>query len=76
MLVELRCPECFMWMQECCTRGELEELDKRHAAWREELVEEYERSVIESMEALAICLCAAFERDLVDADDFAVKRAA
>ena len=26
MLVELRCPECFMWMQECCTRAELAEL--------------------------------------------------
>jgi hypothetical protein len=76
MLVDLRCPECFMWMQECCSRGELAELDKRQAGWRELLVEAYERSVAESMEALAICLAAALELDLVDADDFAPRRAA
>jgi hypothetical protein len=76
MLVDLRCPECFMWMQECCTRAELAELDKRQAAWRELLVEAYERSVTESMEALAVCLRAALALDLVDADDFAPRRAA
>jgi hypothetical protein len=76
MLVDLRCPECFAWMQECCSRGELAELDKRQAAWRELLVEAYERSVTESMEALAVCLCAALELDLVGADDFAPRRAA
>ena len=76
MLVELRCPECFMWMQECCTRAELAELDKRQAAWRELLVEAYERSVTESMEALAVCLGAALALDLVDADDFAPRKAA
>ena len=48
MMVDLRCPECFMWMQECCTRGELAELDKRQAAWRELIVDAYERSVTES----------------------------
>jgi hypothetical protein len=76
MLVDLRCPECFMWMQECCTRGELAELDKTHAAWRQALVDAYERSVVESMEALAYCLGAALELDLVGADDFAPRRAA
>jgi hypothetical protein len=75
MLVDLRCPECFTWMQECCTRGELVELDKQQAEWREAIVAEYERSVTESMEALAVCLGAAFERDLVGADDFAPRRA-
>jgi hypothetical protein len=76
MIVEMRCPECFIWMQESCSRGELAELDKLQAASREQLVEAYERSVAESMEALAECLGAAFELDLVDADDFALRRAA
>ena len=76
MLVDLRCPECFTWMQECCTRGELADLDKRQAVCRELLVDAYERSVIESMEALAACLGAALELDLVGADDFAPRRAA
>ena len=76
MLVDLRCPECFMWMQECCSRGELAELDKRQAASRELLVDAYERSVAESMEALAVCFGAALELDLVGADDFAPRRAA
>ena len=53
MMVDLRCPECFTWMQECCSRAELAELDKAQAAWRALLVDAYERSVTESMEALA-----------------------
>jgi hypothetical protein len=76
MLVDLRCPECFMWMQECCSRVDLAELDKRQAASRELLVDAYERSVAESMEALAVCLGQALELDLVGADDFAPRRAA
>ena len=76
MMVDLRCPECFMWMQECCTRVELAELDKRQAATRELLVDAYERSVVESMEALAFCLGTALELDLLGADDFAPRRAA
>jgi hypothetical protein len=76
MTVELRCPECFMWMQECCSRRELAELDRRQAAWRELLVDAYERTVAESMEALAVCLGAALALDLVGADDFAPRRAA
>ena len=75
MVVDLRCPECFMWMQECCSRVDLAELDKRQAAWRELLVDAYERSVLESMEALAVCFGQALERDLVGADDFAPRRA-
>jgi hypothetical protein len=76
MLVDLRSPECFMWMQECCTRVELAEMDKRQAASRELLVDAYERSVAESMEALAVCFGQALELDLVGADDFAPRRAA
>ncbi len=70
MLVDLRCPECHAWMQECCTRGELADLDKLQAASRELLVDTYERLVAESMEALADCFAAALARDLVGADDF------
>jgi hypothetical protein len=76
MVVELRCPECQIWLQACCSRLELAELDKRQAATRELMVDAYERSVAESMEALADCLAAALELDLVDADDFAPRRAA
>ena len=76
MVVDLRCPECFTWMQECCTRAELAALDGQQAAWRELLVDAYERSVTESMEALALCLGAALELDLLGADDFAPRRAA
>ena len=43
---------------------------------RELMVDAYERSVAESMEALADCLAAALELDLVGADDFAPRRAA
>jgi len=76
MIVDLRCPECFTWMQECCSRGELAELDKCQAAWRELLLAAYERSVTESMEALAACLGTALALDLVGADDFAPRRRA
>ena len=76
MMVDLRCPECFTWMQECCTRAELEVLDKAQAAWRAQLVDAYERSVVESMEALASCLGIALELDLLGADDFAPRRVA
>ena len=70
MVVELRCPECHAWLQACCSRVELAELDKRQAATRELIVDAYERSVAESMEALVDCLTAALARDLVTADDF------
>ena len=76
MLVDLRCPECFMWMQECCTRAELAELDRRQAACRALIVDAYDRTVTESMKALADCLAAALQLDLVGADDFAPRKAA
>lgn len=74
MVVDLRCPECFVWMQETCSRADLTELDRREAATRAQLVDAYERSVAESMEALAVCLRAALELDLVGPDDFAPRR--
>ena len=76
MIVDLRCPECFTWLQECCSALDLSELDKRQAASREVLVDAYERSVTESMEALADCLRMALALDLVGADDFAPRRTA
>ena len=71
LLVELRCPECYVVMQACHTPQEMEELDRRQTASREQIVAAYERSVAESMEALARSLTAALERDLVGPDDFA-----
>jgi hypothetical protein len=47
------------------------ELDRRQSEWREQIVAAYERSVTESMEALATCLVAALDQDLIGADDFA-----
>jgi hypothetical protein len=70
LTVELRCPECYAWMRECCTRDELAQLDRLQSSARELLVGAYERSVAESMEALADCFGAALARDLVTADDF------
>jgi hypothetical protein len=71
MVVELRCPECFAWMEAACTRGDVTELDRRQAALRERLVHAYERSVTESMEALGECLGTALALDLIGPDDFA-----
>ena len=47
------------------------ELDRCQAAWRQEIVAAYERSVAECMEALVACLGPALALDLVGADDFA-----
>jgi hypothetical protein len=47
------------------------ELDRCQTEWREEIVAAYERSVSESMEALAAILGPALALDLVGADDFA-----
>jgi hypothetical protein len=49
----------------------MEDLDRSQAEWREEIVTAYEKSVSESMEALAAILGPALEQDLVSADDFA-----
>jgi threonine synthase len=71
LLVELRCPECFTVTQTCHTQEEMEELDRRQSASREQLVAAYERAVTENMEAMAGSLREALARDLVGADDFA-----
>ena len=73
--VDLRCPECFAWVQDTLSPTELRALDARQAALRRELVHAYERCVAESMEALAVCLGMALELDLVGADDFAPRQA-
>jgi len=70
-LVELRCPDCGAWMQDVLSVAELRALDARQAALRSELLQTYERTVAEAMEALAVCLGRALELDLVGADDFA-----
>ena len=69
--VSLRCSDCMTWLEVPFTRAEMEELDRCQAEWREEIVAAYERSVSESMEALAEILGPALEQDLVGADDFA-----
>ena len=69
--VELRCPDCMMILQSPLTREEMQELDRSEAACRDEIVAAYERSVSESMKALASVLGPALELDLVSADDFA-----
>jgi hypothetical protein len=74
VLIDLRCPECFAWMQGLCTPAEIEELDRLQAGWREQIVAAYERSVAESMEALAALLAQALALDLVGPDDFAPRR--
>jgi hypothetical protein len=69
--VELRCSDCMTVLQLPLTREEMQELDRSEAACREEIVAAYERSVSESMEALAAVLGPALALDLVGADDFA-----
>ena len=69
--VELRCPDCMTVLQVPLTREEMQELDRSEAACRDEIVAAYERSVAESMQALAAILGPALEQDLVGADDFA-----
>jgi hypothetical protein len=76
LLVELRCPECFLVTQTCQTARELAALDRRQMASRDQIVAAYERSVEESMTALADTLAEAFARDLLGPDDFAPLRRA
>jgi uncharacterized protein YbbK (DUF523 family) len=71
VLVDLRCPECMIWLQAPFSRADMVELDRCQTEWREAIASAYERSVAESMEALAACLGAALDRDLIGADDFA-----
>ena len=72
VLVDLRCPECMTHLQAPFSRADMAELDRSQTEWRETIVAAYERSVAESMEALAACLVPALEQDLIGADDFAV----
>ena len=73
-MVELRCSECSSWISEACTRADMRELDRRQAEWREAITAAYERSVRETMDALATCLAAALALDLIGPDDFAPRR--
>jgi hypothetical protein len=73
-IVDLRCPECMTRMQVPFSRTDMAELDRSQSEWREAIVAAYERSVAESMEALAACLVPALEQDLIGADDFATSR--
>jgi hypothetical protein len=74
VLVDLRCPECMTHLQASFSRADMAELDRRQSEWRDEIVEAYERSVTESMEALAACLVPALDQDLIGADDFADRK--
>ena len=71
VLVELRCSDCMMWLKAPHTRADMRELDRLQAEFRAAILEQYDRSVAESMEALASCLSQALALDLVSADDFA-----
>jgi threonine synthase len=71
VLVDLRCPECMLQVKVAYSRTDMAELDRRQTEWRDEIVAAYERSVTESMEALAACLVPALDQDLIGADDFA-----
>ena len=70
LLVELRCSECQTWTKAPHTRADMRELDRQQAEFRATIVDGYERSVAESMEALATCFEHALALDLVSADDF------
>jgi len=74
--VDLRCTDCMTLLQVPFTRAEMKELDRSEAAFRDEILAAYERSVSESMEALAAVLVPALELDLVSADDFAPQQRA
>ena len=74
LLVELRCSDCNTWLKAPHTRADMRELDRLQAEHRSRLVDQYERLVAESMEALAACLGPALQLDLVSADDFARRR--
>jgi hypothetical protein len=74
VLVELRCAQCMVWLSEPHSRAEIRELDRRQAELRQLLLDAYERSVSESMDALATLFGVALELDLIGADDFAPRR--
>jgi hypothetical protein len=62
------------WLSEPYTRAEVAALDSQQAACRQAIVDAFERSVSESMDALATLFGAALARDLIGADDFAPRR--
>ena len=72
--VELRCSDCMTWMQVSLTPADMADLDRCQSEYRDEILAAYERSVSESMEALAAILVPALALDLVGADDFAPAR--
>jgi hypothetical protein len=74
VLVELRCADCTIWLSEPHTRAEMRELDVRQAESRQLLLDAYDRSVTESMLALAALFGVALSMDLIGADDFAPRR--
>jgi hypothetical protein len=74
VLVDLRCGDCSVWLSEPFTRSEVRELDRQQAASRQVLLDAYEKSVCESMDALASLLGIALSLDLIGADDFAPRR--
>lgn len=74
VVVDLRCCDCTTWISQACTRAEVRALDQRQAEWRELMLVAYEQTVAEAMDALAICLHAALDLDLIGADDFAPRR--
>ena len=71
LMVELRCPECLTCIHAAQTPGEMRELDRLQAEGREIIAAAYERTVAESMQALADSLGSALALDLIGADDFA-----
>jgi hypothetical protein len=62
------------WLSEPFSRAEVRDLDRRQAECRQVLLEAYERSVSESMDALATLFGAALALDLIGPDDFAPRR--
>ena len=74
VLVELRCADCATWLSESFTRAEVRALDREQAECRQVLVDAYEQSVSESMDALATLFGVALSLDLIGADDFAPRR--
>ena len=74
VLVELRCADCMTWLKAPHTRADMRELDRLQAEYRAEIVDQYERLVTESMEALAACLGPRARAGPRLADDFAVRR--
>jgi hypothetical protein len=75
VLVKLRCADCATWLSESHTRAEMRVLDQRQAECRQVMLDAYERSVSESMDALATLFGVALALDLIGADDFASRSA-